>query len=37
MCLYLAEPLTLDQAKKMRNTLCYYNDLMEEIHGSNGV
>jgi hypothetical protein len=28
MCLYLAEPLSLDQAKKMRSTLLYYNELM---------
>lgn len=37
MCLYLTSPLTLDQAKKMRSTLSYYNDLIQEIQGSKGV
>ena len=37
LCLYLAEPMTLSQAKKMRNTLNYYNDVIEEIQGGHGV
>ena len=29
MCLHLVEPLSLDQARKMRKTLRFYDDLME--------
>jgi hypothetical protein len=31
MCLYLSEPLTLGQAKKMRGTLLYYDSLINEM------
>ena len=33
MCLYLSKPLNLEEAKKMRNTLEFYNGMMEEMNG----
>ena len=31
LCLYLTEPMTLKQARRMRQTLIYYDDLMCEL------
>jgi hypothetical protein len=31
MCLYLTEPLTLEQARNLRNKITYYDEAMNEI------
>ena len=31
MCLYLTEPMTIDEARNMRNRLNYYDRVLEDI------
>jgi hypothetical protein len=37
MCLYLSEPYTVEQSKKMRGALMYYDELIQEMRGQENV